>query len=531
MAPRYIGVTPEEIVWDNMKLQWFERLIKFATTTSFVVAMVIFWSFPVAIVGAISNVNYLVEKIPFLSFINKIPEAILGVVTGLLPAVMLAVLMSLVPIVLRLVAKISGLPSLSLIELRVQNSYFLFQLIQVFLVTTMTSAASSAVPQIIKDPTSVTSLLAEDLPKASNFYISFMILQGLAISSGALVQAAGLILYKVLGMVLDNTPRKMWNRWASLSGLGWGTVFPVYTNMCVIAITYSIIAPLVLGFATIGLGLLYFAYRYNLLFVYDINIDTKGMVYPRALYQTLTGVYLAQVCMIGLFGIKQAFGPMVLQITFLIFTILFQMTLSSSIQPLLEYLPKNLQVEEEALFLLESGDGGDSHALVEEGAAGSRIGEGHPIDADSDGQTGVDPKKVKANFFLRFLNPEKYESYQHMRKRIPQDWPEVLYGPETERDAYFNPSITKKAPALWIPRDAGGVSRQEVAHTSVVNPISDHGAIINNAGKVERHQDAFPPDWEEKPLCSLGSFFFFAFIHMCYELSVFSFVHKLFFYP
>ncbi|KAI5805205.1 hypothetical protein EDC01DRAFT_627090 [Geopyxis carbonaria] len=486
MAPRFIGVSPEEVIWTNLKLLWWERLSKFASTTAFVVAMVIFWSIPVAIVGTISNITYLTEKVPFLGFINDVPPVILGVITGLLPAVMLAVLMALVPIILRKMASISGCPSLSAVELRVQNTYFLFQVIQVFLVTTMTSAASSAVPQIIADPTSVTSLLAENLPKASNFYISFMILQGLAISSGSLVQLVGMILYKVLGMLLDNTPRKMWRRWSGLTGLGWGTVFPVYTNMCVIAITYSIIAPLVMGFAVVGLGLLYFAYRYNFLFVYNVNINTNGLVYPRALYQTLTGVYLAEVCLIGLFAIKGAFGPLVLQIIFLVATILFQITLSGAIQPLLEFLPKNLQVEEESLLSLETGTKLGNPSAIHHDSEESA----HPIDHDAE----------PAGAIARYLHPETHESYHHLRKRIPQDWPEIMYTPETERDAYFNPSITDRTPALWIPRDDGGISAQEVAHTSTVQPISDAGAIINAKGSVERYEDAMPPDWQEKPL-------------------------------
>lgn len=32
----------------------------------------------VAVVGAISNINYLTTKVPFLSFINNCPKVILG---------------------------------------------------------------------------------------------------------------------------------------------------------------------------------------------------------------------------------------------------------------------------------------------------------------------------------------------------------------------------------------------------------------------------------------------------------------------
>ena len=51
--------------------------------------------------------------------------------------------------------------------------------------------------------------------------------------------------------------------------------FPIYTNLFVIAICYAVVAPLVLGFAAIGLYLFYFAYRYNFMFVSNSNIDVS----------------------------------------------------------------------------------------------------------------------------------------------------------------------------------------------------------------------------------------------------------------
>ena len=51
--------------------------------------------------------------------------------------------------------------------------------------------------------------------------------------------------------------------------------FPVYTNLFVIAICYAAIAPLVLGFAAIGLYFFYFAFRYNFMFVSNATIDVR----------------------------------------------------------------------------------------------------------------------------------------------------------------------------------------------------------------------------------------------------------------
>ena len=131
-------------------------------------------------------------------------------------------------------AKWGGAPSQAAVELSTQNSYFVFQVVQVFLVVTLTSAASSVVTKIIDRPTLAANLLASNLPLASNFYLTYIVLQGLSFTSGALLQIAGLLVGKILGKLLDKTPRKMYTRWSSLAGLGWGTVFPVVTLLAVI---------------------------------------------------------------------------------------------------------------------------------------------------------------------------------------------------------------------------------------------------------------------------------------------------------
>ena len=241
MAPRYIGINPEEIIWKNMRILWWERVLRHAGTIAMVSALVIFWAIPVAFVGILSNIDALIHGsggkppvAPWLSFLDKIPPAIFGVIKGLLPSILLAVLMALLPIFLRLMAKTGGAMSAPEVELKTQNFYFAFQIIQVFLVGTLSSAATTVGPKIAQNPGSAANLLAQNIPSASNLYISYFILQGLSIPSGAVLQMVGLILFRVLGKLLDKTPRKMYRRWVTLSGLGWGTLFPVYSLLSAI---------------------------------------------------------------------------------------------------------------------------------------------------------------------------------------------------------------------------------------------------------------------------------------------------------
>jgi hypothetical protein len=145
-SPRYIGVQPDEVIWNNLGVSKSSRKIKLLIATVIIWVMIIFWSIPVAFVGALSNINYLTNKVHFLSFINKIPKEILGVVTGLLPVVLLAILMALVPIFCGFLAKKAGEPTLAAVELRTQTWYFCFQVVQVFLITTFTSGEYITTP-------------------------------------------------------------------------------------------------------------------------------------------------------------------------------------------------------------------------------------------------------------------------------------------------------------------------------------------------------------------------------------------------
>lgn len=101
MTPRYIGIPPRQVVWSALNLSWSQRVIRKLVVRGGLGALVIFWSFPAAIVGAISNVTYLSSMIPFLKFIDKLPEVIKGVISGLLPSGALVLLMTLVPIICR----------------------------------------------------------------------------------------------------------------------------------------------------------------------------------------------------------------------------------------------------------------------------------------------------------------------------------------------------------------------------------------------------------------------------------------------
>lgn len=120
-----------------------------------------------------------------------------------------------------------------MVELFVQHAYFVFQVVQVFLITTLTSAASTAVTEILKNPLEIKDMLSENLPKASNFYLSYILIQCLAAGAAKLANIGDLFRHEVIGKSTAN-PRRQYSRWRKLTNIHWGSEYPRFTNLGVI---------------------------------------------------------------------------------------------------------------------------------------------------------------------------------------------------------------------------------------------------------------------------------------------------------
>ncbi len=224
--------------------------------------------------------------------------------------------------------------------------------------------------------------------------------------------------------------------------------------------------------------------------------QTKGRVYPRALQQVFVGLYLAEICLIGLFAIATgssigALGPLILMIMMLIFTALYQIALNSALDPLLAYLPKSMDAEERRLLEEERAE--ERHRDPQNGHDQEK-GDGH---RSAQKDLGPAPHK-KPNMITKFLRPDKYTDYATMRRMVPKNV-EIRYSEFDEDNAYFHPAITNLTPLLWVPRDPVGVSRQECAQSSEVIPMTDEGAYLDDKNKIIWDaEDGRPPIYQEK---------------------------------
>lgn len=78
---------------------------------------------------SISSLESLSKILPFLSGVQNLDPTVVGIIQGILPAVALAILIALVPIIFTHLSKFEGIPQKSFVDLSVLHKYFFFQVI------------------------------------------------------------------------------------------------------------------------------------------------------------------------------------------------------------------------------------------------------------------------------------------------------------------------------------------------------------------------------------------------------------------
>ncbi|KAF7966899.1 hypothetical protein HWV62_36609 [Athelia sp. TMB] len=303
MAERFADVAPEDVIWGNLGMNTYEA--KFWTLFSYAAtaALIVLWAIPFAFIGVISNVGALCKKQAWLAWLCEIPPTVLGLIEGVLPTLLLAVLMILLPIVLRMLAKIEGIPKRTGLELSLMTRYFIFQVVHSFLIVSLSSGIIEALPHILEQPTQIPSLLATNLPGASTFFLTYILLQALTGTAGGFLQAATFIIHYIKLIVLGSTPRSIYALEYGARTVAWGTLFPSTTLIVVIGLGYSIIAPVINGLVCVCMGLFYMLYKYLFLWVLEqpASSDTGGLFFPKAINHLFVGLYVQQVLLAALF--------------------------------------------------------------------------------------------------------------------------------------------------------------------------------------------------------------------------------------
>ncbi|KAG8894679.1 hypothetical protein FRB99_001053, partial [Tulasnella sp. 403] len=495
MADKFTEVAPEDVIWSNLGLNPYEMRIRTAISYAATAALIIFWAIPVAFVGIVSNIYGLCNQYSWLHWLCTLPKPVIGILQGILPPVLLAVLMALLPIILRLLAHFEGIPRRTGLELSLMTRYFIFQVIHSFLVVTISGGIIQALPGILNNPSSVPTLLAQNLPQASTFFLTYIILQGLAGAAGGILQAVPLVLYYVKLILLGSTPRSIYNIRYVLRNVAWGTLFPSITLITVITLVYAPLQPIIVGLAVVTFWLFYKLWTYLFLYVLDQppSGDTGGLFFPSAIQHIFVGLYVQQICLTALFFLSRnerdqasAIPQGALMIVLIVLTVGFHIIINQSYGPLLHSLPLTLAHKSYGMPhqpSLPSGETGDEIAEAgeedEEDEAKARADKAKGLPNEPTGHAAVKQHAIGDEGFDKARRLEAdgedvdddVQAVEERRAEMPTDF---------NHPASFHPQRP-----IWLPQDTLGLAESEAQALQADGvDVSLEHAVMNEKGKV-----------------------------------------------
>lgn len=244
-----------------------------------------------------------------------------------------------------------------------------------------------------------------------------------------------------------------------------------------ISLTYSLISPLILFFSAFTFGAFYLAYKHNFIYVYSLQTSTMGLLFPRALQQTMVGLYFLEVCMIGLVSVGKSFGSIVLMVIALIATIFFHLRLNHAFGYLVQVVPIDAASHrgdvdpEEMTDMAYANQRFPNRKPVNTSLAPAVIGSRDSDDDDGDMENDLKRRELTGR-----------GSSDSSNDGLP---------------SYTHAALTARCPSLWIPTDSLGVSSSEIERTrsEAKVTVQDSGSYIDEKGNLTWDKVTAPYDY------------------------------------
>ncbi|KAG0657026.1 hypothetical protein C6P44_004804 [Monosporozyma unispora] len=317
------GLHSYDIIWSNVESTYrVTHLLKSLTAYTLSIFVIVGWIIPVALVALLSQIPYVALLFQNSKSSDFTPDFFSNIVTTILPVVTLIILTEAVPFIFRFFSYLKGYISGTEIEKDTQRWFFAFLFVHLFLVVTISSGVSFVIENVLDNPTNFPTLLAQELPKSSNFFCSFVIMRGVSYAGGNFLRIKQLSIEIFRKSFQISSPHKKLKAMRTSLSFQWGSIYPIFTILGCITIIYSVIAPLILPLSCISFTFVNLSFQY--MFLYQFNSENKsetyGKLYLHGLIQLYAGMYFLELCLLGLISIGNRYDLVIYMLILIIGT-------------------------------------------------------------------------------------------------------------------------------------------------------------------------------------------------------------------
>jgi hypothetical protein len=303
---------PRDILWQNVYVSKGAKRTRGYIGEAIVILIISFYAVPVALISLLTSESALISISPRLAQLDQ-ASAFFSSALAMVQPICLVIIQQLLPPLFIQISKAEGLVSFSEVQMRAFSRYFMFQVLNVFLVTAVAGSIFDTIAIIVENPESAFEMLGNSLPRMSSFFITLVTMKTFLGLGAELVRFLSIVQSTIRFTILRNaTLRKKKSPVLALRAIddpGW---FPFHKILAqdmlvvVISVVFAVVAPIVLLPCALFCLSSRILWTHHHLYVYESVFESGGQFWPKVFRRFVFGLIIAQMTITGQFILKEA---------------------------------------------------------------------------------------------------------------------------------------------------------------------------------------------------------------------------------
>ncbi|KAK4421361.1 Calcium permeable stress-gated cation channel 1 [Sesamum alatum] len=272
---------PRDVFWDNLAIPYVSLTIRRLVIAVAFFFLTFFFMIPVTIVQSLANIEGIERRAPFLKPIIEI-SFIKSVIQGFLPGIALKIFLIVLPTILMMMSKFEGFLSKSALERRSALRYYIFNFVNVFLVSVIAGTAFQQLDSFLhQSANEIPKTIGVAIPMKATFFITYVMVDGWAGVAGEILRLKPLIIFHLKNFFLVKTEK---DRDEAMDP---GSI---------------VFLPFILVF----FALAYVVFRHQIINVYNQEYESAPAFWPDVHGRIISALVFSQLVLMGLMSTKGA---------------------------------------------------------------------------------------------------------------------------------------------------------------------------------------------------------------------------------
>ena len=352
---------PRDILWENVYFSKGARRTRSLILEVFCLFLIAFYIVPVALVSLLVSESALVSISPRLNQLDKASTIFSAAIATVQP-VCLVLLQQLLPPLFIKISRLQGVLSFSEAQMKAFSRYFMWQVLNVFLVTSIAGSVFDTLAIIIATPESAFEMLGNSLPRMSSFFVTFVTIKTFTGLGVEIARIVSILQNAILFVLFPNSTlrAKRSTRMAmrAIDDPGWFNQHKILAQdmlVVVISVVFAVVAPIVLIPCALFFFLSRLVWTHQFLYVYESAFETGGRFWPKIFRRFVFGLIVAQATITGQFILKDARHEAYATIALMFLTYFFLRSTRARYDPTSSCLP----LEVATMMDISVGNGGE----------------------------------------------------------------------------------------------------------------------------------------------------------------------------